>query len=342
MSLDPYKTLGVDKKASPEDIKKAYRNLARKYHPDVNPGDKAAEDKFKELSMAYDILSDPAKKSEYDNLGSEAFFERGFGGAGYQSSSFDFRNFRWDDIFDDIFGGGPKPQTGRRKSTVNFGGNGGFGGFGAGAAAPARGQDIVHRLALSFMDAVKGTQITLQLDVPVTCSRCGGQGLMSSGGGVGQCPQCGGHGSVITKQTIKTRIPAGVTDGQKIRLRGKGQPSHNGGPPGDLNLVVEITPDSVFSRDGFNLTMEKPVSVYCSLLGGTVEVPTSTGRATLKIPPLTQNGAKFRLKGQGVVTNKKTGDLIVSVKVVLPSSLSEEARQLVEKLSEVAPVNEEL
>jgi molecular chaperone DnaJ len=337
MSLDPYKTLGVEKNAGPEVIKKAYRNLARKYHPDVNPGDKAAEEKFKELSMAYDILSDPAKKSEYDNLGREAFFEKGFGGTGYRPN-FDSSSFPWDEIFGDIFGSSRR-STGRgtRQSTFSFGGGANFG-----RSFQTKGGDREYQLSLDFRDAINGTDITLDLDVPEICSRCGGQGAVSNGGGIRTCPSCRGQGSLSARQTIKAHIPPGISDGQKIRLRGKGFAGENGGQPGDLNLLVRINPDPVFTRDDKNnLLLEKKLSVYQALLGGSVEVPTMSGPATLKVPPGTQNGAKFRLKGRGVSIGKKSGDLYVTIKVVLPPKLSEEARELVDKLESIAPVHNE-
>jgi molecular chaperone DnaJ len=343
MNLDPYKTLGVDKKSKPDDIKKAYRKLARKYHPDVNPGDKAAEEKFKELSMAYDILSDPAKKAEYDSMGS-AFFERGAGG-GYQQN-FNFEKFRMDDLFAELFGagGGSRARSGRSSNIFNFGGGqGGFGSFGGGFGdpGPARGGDLEHELSLDFRDAVQGTQITLELDSAEDCPQCGGQGVVSNGGGVRQCPGCRGQGRVTRRKAVKTKIPAGVSDGQRIRLRGKGRPGERGGPPGDLNLVVRIRPDKIFTRDGDNLSLELPVSVWQAILGGQIEVPTLSGRATLKVPPMTQNGSRLRLKGMGVATGKRTGDLYVTIKAVLPAGLSDEARRLVEQLAEAAPVDPE-
>jgi DnaJ-class molecular chaperone len=347
MALDPYKTLGVDKKASAEEIKKAYRKLARKYHPDVNPGDKAAEEKFKDLSMAYDILSDPTKRAEYDNMGSEAFFERGAGGGGYQTN-FNFENFRMDDLFADLFCGGAKTRGGstRRTRTFTFGGDsGGFdGAFGGGfgARGPTKGADRGLELKLDFRDAVNGTQITLELDDQEPCGRCGGQGVVANGGGVRECPDCRGRGSVVRKGTVKAKIPAGVTDGQRIRLKGKGLPGEGGGPPGDLNIVVRVAPDKEFSRDGaLDLRLERTVPLYQALLGGQIEIPTMTGRATLRIPPLTQNGARFRLKGKGVVANpKRIGDLYVTIKVALPTKLTPEAKELVERLAELAPVDE--
>jgi molecular chaperone DnaJ len=337
MNLDPYKALGVDKKASAEDIKKSYRKLARKYHPDVNPGDKQAEEKFKELSVAYDILSDPGKKAEYDNLGQEAFYERGFGGAGYKQPDFDTGSFPWADLFGDLFGGGAKggrPARGRSAGGFSFDGFGGF----ASEKAAARGANREHSLSIDFRDAVAGHDITMELDAPETCGRCGGQGLIANGGGQRVCPVCGGQGSVMGRQTLKAHVPAGVKDGQKIRLRNKGYPGRNGGAPGDLNLLVKVRPDSVFSRDGDDLAMEKKISLYLALLGGAAEVPTISGKASLKIPAGTQNGARFRLKGKGVAAAGKAGDLYVTIKVVLPPKLTDEAAGLVRRLQELAPL----
>jgi molecular chaperone DnaJ len=346
MGIDPYKVLGVDKKADADTIKKAYRKLARKYHPDVNPGDKAAEEKFKDLSMAYDILSDAEKRAQYDNMGSEEFCKRGAGG-NYQAD-FNFDSFRWDDLFADLFGGGASKRrtsgSSRRGSGFEFGGDGGdFGQFFSygGQKAPSKGADRGLELTLDFRDAVNGTQIALEIEDPEPCARCGGQGVLASGGGVKNCPDCQGRGTISKKKTIRAKIPAGVADGQKIRLKGKGLPGPGGGPPGDLNLVVRVNPDKDFTRDGpLDLKLEQTVSLYQALLGGHVEIPTMTGRATLKIPPLTQNGARFRLKGKGVVSPKKAGDLYVAIKVALPQSLTPEAKELVERLSELAPVEE--
>jgi DnaJ-class molecular chaperone len=341
MSIDPYKALGVDKKASAEDIKKAYRKLARKYHPDVNPGNKQAEEKFKELSMAYDILSDPAKKSEYDNLGREAFYERGFGGTGYQQPNFDSGSFPWADLFADILGGGMKSGSSRNQGNSGFSFDA-FGGFGQKRPSPSKGPNREHPLTLDFREAVKGLDITLDLDVPETCSHCRGQGIVTSRSGSTVCSVCRGKGSLMNHQTLKAHIPAGVKDGQRIRLRNKGYPGRNGGSPGDLNLLVKIKPDAVFTRDdNNNLLMEKKISLYLALLGGKVEVPTVTGKASLTIPPGTQNGARFRLSGKGVSDNKKTGDLYVTIKVVLPAKLSKQAIELVEQLQELAPLPQE-
>lgn len=335
MSLDPYKVLGVDKSADASAIKSAYRKLARKYHPDVNPDDKVAEDKFKEISEAYDILSDPAKKDEYDNLGREAFYERGFGGTGYQRPDFSQGGFSFEDIFGDLFGGGAKPRGA---------GRGGFSfdrRFG-GQPAPKKGDDVNLKLSISLREAAAGTEAKLELGVPQTCPQCQGQGIVSSGGGVRSCPQCGGRGHINRLESLKAKIPAGIKDGQKVRLKGKGSPGENGGPAGDLLVQVNINPDPVFTRKDSDLYADLPVSLYDLLLGGQVEAPTLAGRAQLKVPAGTQNGTRMRLKGQGMPATKKeaAGDLYVTIKAVLPGKLSPEAKKIVTELAEAAPLTE--
>jgi len=372
MNFDPYEELGVSKEASQEDIKKAYRQLARKHHPDVNPGNKEAEEKFKRISEAYDILGDPAKREEYDRLGQQGFYEQAFGGQGYQRPDFS-QGFSFEDLFGDLFGG--RAQAGRRFSFgPNFGEpRGGFDFFQA-QAGPQQGGDQLYRLNIDFREAVFGTEKTLEFERAVPCSACGGQGLdlsstqacptckgtgratskqgqrqvmttCSNCGGSGRlgqarpCPTCRGQGQVLKHETIKARIPAGVDNGSKVRLAGKGLPGRDGGPPGDLYLEIEVRPDPVFRREGRDLYTEVPISFLDAVLGGKVEVPTLTGRATLKIPAGTQNGQKFRLKGQGVpkTKSKPAGDLYVSVKVMIPRNLTPEAKGLFEQLREKVP-----
>ncbi|MDR1044979.1 MAG: DnaJ domain-containing protein [Candidatus Adiutrix sp.] len=334
MSLDPYKVLGVEKNADAAAVKSAYRKLARKHHPDVNPGDKAAEEKFKEISEAYDILSDPAKKNEYDHLGREAFYERGFGGAGYQSPDFSQGGFSFEDIFGDLFGGGGRGRGGG--ASFSFGRS--FGG----ASAPQKGDDVNLKLTISLREAAFGVEAKLELGIPQTCPQCRGQGLMSSGGGVRTCPGCGGRGQVNQLENLKVKIPAGIENGQKVRLKGKGSPGRNGGPAGDLLAEVATKPDPVFTRKGRDLSAELPVSLYDLLLGGTVEAPTLSGRASLKIPAGTQNGARLRLKGQGMPASKKeaAGDLYVTIRALLPTRLAAGAQKLVRQLAEAAPLGE--
>ncbi|MDR1165617.1 MAG: DnaJ domain-containing protein [Deltaproteobacteria bacterium] len=347
MSLDPYKVLGVDEKASSEDLKKAYRKLALRYHPDKNPGDKAAEEKFKEISEAYDILSDPEKKSAYDSLGKETFFSRGTDGRGYTAPDFSGGvPPQFADILSALFGDG-----------VTFGGgferDGGFsrsGGFGQGARQGGRraarnvarkGEDITHLLPLSFLAAAKGTKINLSLDLPKTCELCGGSGIVAGkGNSVNSCGNCRGTGKIAGTKLIAATIPAGAVDGQKLRLKGNGGPGEHGGPPGDLFLVVKVEPDSSFKRDGNNILVEEKISLYRALLGGSTEIATLNGRSSLKVPAGTQNGAKLRLKGQGIAPSKgKAGDMIVTLKVVLPVNLDPEAKELVERLEKLAPLD---
>jgi len=332
MSLDPYKVLGVDKNADASSIKSAYRKLARKYHPDVNPNDKAAEDKFKEISEAYDILSDSAKKEEYDNLGREAFYERGFGGTGYQRPDFSQGGFSFEDIFGDLFGSGSK----RGSSRNGFAFDRHFGG----AQAPKKGDNVNLKLSINLREAASGTEAKLELGVPHTCSQCHGQGIVSSGGGVRNCPLCGGRGITNRLESLKVKIPAGINSGQKVRLRGKGSPGENNGPPGDLLVEVTINPDPIFTRKDRDLNADLPVGLYDLLLGGQVEVPTLTSRAQLKVPAGTQNGTIMRLRGQGMPATKKdpAGDLYVTIKAVLPGQLSPEAKQIAATLAEAAPL----
>lgn len=335
MSLDPYKVLGVEKNADASAIKSAYRKLARKYHPDVNPDDKVAEDKFKEISEAYDILSDPAKKNEYDNLGREAFYERGFGGAGYQRPDFSQGGFSFEDIFGDLFGGGAK-QRGAGRGGFSFDRR-----FSS-QPSPKKGGDVNLKLSISLREAAAGTEAKLELDMPQTCPRCQGQGIVSSGGGVRSCSQCGGRGHINRLESLKAKIPAGIKDGQKVRLKGKGAPGENGGPAGDLLVQVTINPDPVFTRKGGDLYADLPVGLYDLLLGGQVEAPTLAGRAQLKVPAGTQNGTRMRLKGQGMPATKKeaAGDLYVTIKAVLPGKLSPEAKKIAADLAEAAPLPE--
>ena len=327
MSLDPYKTLGVDKKAEAAAIKAAYRRLARQYHPDVNPGDQAAEEKFKEISEAYDILSDEEKRREYDSLGRKAFYERGFGGAGYQRPDFNGAGFSFDEIFGDLFNGA---RPGRRRGGAGFP-------FGA---RPGRGEDLHCALTIGLKEAALGTEAALDLNQPQPCPACHGQGLLSSGGGVRTCQACHGQGRISRTQTLKVKIPAGLGSGRKIRLKGQGGPGAGGGPPGDLLVEVTVGPDPVFTSQGRDLGVEVPVSLYEMLLGGQVSVPTLTGRATLRVPAGTQNGTRMRLKGQGfpAAGREKAGDLYVTLKAVLPPRLDAEAAALAERLALAAPV----
>ena len=331
MGVDPYKLLGVDKNADANAIKSAYRKLARKYHPDVNPGDQAAENKFKEISESYDILSDPAKKKEYDNLGGDAFYEKAFGGTGYQRPDFNQGGFSFEDIFGELFGGASPGASSNRRNNFDRGL----------APKPQKGADVDFKLTISLAEVASGTETKLVVNTPYPCPQCQGQGVMSSGGGVRSCSRCAGKGTVSQPKNLKVKIPAAIKEGQKIRLAGKGSPGENGGAAGDILVEVTIKPDPIFTYKGTNLYADAPVGLYEALLGGTVQVPTLTSRAQLKVPAGTQNGAKMRLKGQGMPANKTepTGDLYLTIKVILPTQLTDEAKELVSTLAALAPTN---
>jgi DnaJ-class molecular chaperone len=355
MSLDPYKALDVEKSAKAEDIKKAYRKLALKYHPDRNPGDKAAEERFKEISEAYDILSDPAKRSAYDTMVSESFYRQGTDGRGYTAPDFSSMNVDLDDLLNSILGGGARGGRSRGGSSSSGAGDGGFfdelfgkprgrGKAGRssswGQGRPSRGQDLDYNLRMSFRDAAAGSKATISIDLPKECPSCHGSGMLTVGaGGIRGCPECGGKGSVTAPKELSVVIPSGAVDGQRLRIKGNGAPGADGGPPGDLYLVVKVDQDPDFRRSGNDLLLEKRISLYTAVLGGQTEVKTLTGRSSLKVPPGTQNGGRVRLKGKGVAPAKgKAGDLIVTFKVMLPGKLEGEARELMERLAALAPV----
>ena len=353
LEKDFYKILGVSEGVSDKDLTKAYRKLARKYHPDANPNDRTAEEKFKEVSEAYDVLSDPEQREEYDQIrkyGATGGFGGGpFGGGGPGGFSFDTGNLS--DILGDLFGGG-----GRRR------------GPGPGTG-PRRGDDLEAELTLSFDESVKGVTTSVHLTSDAACGTCRGSGAAPgsspeicpscSGRGVldddqgffslsQPCPQCSGRGRVVTDpcttcrgsgierkpRQVKVRIPAGVKDGQRIRLKGRGAPGRNGGPAGDLFVVVRVGTHQMFGRSGSNLTIEVPITFAEAALGARVKVPTLDGTTvTLKVPAGTNSGKTFRVKGRGVATSKATGDLLVTVVVDVPAELTDEQRNAVEALA---------
>ncbi len=356
MADELYKTLGVSKKASEEEIKKAYRKLARKYHPDRNPGDEEAEEKFKEISAAHDVLSDPQKRKEYD-AGGMFGGPGGFGGAGPfgpgAGGAQGFGGADFGDIFSTIF---------------NRGGRGG----GRGQAQQVRGRDLETEVQLSFDQAVNGAQINVTVPKaercatchgsgakpgtgPVTCPRCEGRGIDAQSQGffsISQpCPQCGGAGQIIedpcptcggsglTQQTkrYKVNVPAGVKDGARIRLAGKGEAGPRGGPPGDLYVTTRVKPSPVFERlDDGNLEVAVPISIPEALRGGTIEVPTLAGTKKIKVAPGTRHGSVQRLRGEGPPRpkSKGRGDIRYRLEIEVPEELSEEQRQAVEQLAE--------
>ncbi|MGI6879501.1 DnaJ C-terminal domain-containing protein [Microbacterium sp. gxy059] len=295
---DFYKVLGVSKDVSDSDLKKTYRKLARKYHPDSNPGDAAAETRFKEISEAYSVLSDPEQRREYDELramGSGARFTAGGSGAG-----------GFEDVFSRFTRGGSSPDFDDIFSMFNGATGGGgranpFGGFG-GSQPPQKGQDVRARTTIDFMTAAKGETISLR----------------------------GEDG-----KPFKVKIPAGVSDGQKIRLRGRGRPSPTGGENGDVVVEVTVRPHPVFSRDGLNLRVTVPVTFAEAVLGATIEVPTlEGGRVKLRVAPGTPSGRILRVKGRGITAKSGTGDLLAEVQVVVPTHLDDEQKEALERFRE--------
>ncbi|MFF1557885.1 molecular chaperone DnaJ [Streptomyces sp. NPDC058279] len=364
---DYYKVLGVPKDATEAEIKKAYRKLAREFHPDANKGDASAEERFKEISEANDILGDAKKRKEYDDaraLFGNGGFRPGPGGAG---GSF---NFDLGDLFGGAQpGGGAGGGFGGGLGDV-FGGLFNRGGAGPGAGTrtqPRRGQDIESEVTLSFTEAVDGATVPLRMSsqapckacsgtgdkngTPRVCPTCVGTGQVSRGSGGGfsltdpcadckgrgliaetPCDVCKGSGRARSSRTMQVRIPAGVSDGQRIRLRGKGAPGERGGPAGDLYVVVHVGSHPVFGRKDDNLTVTVPVTFAEAALGAEIKVPTLNGPSvTLKLPPGTPGGRTMRARGKGAVRKDGTrGDLLVTVEVAVPAELSDKAREALE------------
>jgi len=373
LEKDYYKVLGVPKTAAADEIKQSYRKLARKYHPDANKGDRKAEERFKEISEAYNTLSDEKKRKEYDEA--RSLFGGGFrvpgaggrpgtagtGGGGF--GGFDLG---------DLFGGGAEAGQGGLGDLLGGVFRNRGGGAGAGTQArPRRGADVETEATLSFGDAVDGTTVPLHLTgegpcavchgtgakagtVPKVCPTCEGTGQSSRnlgnfafsepcktcrGRGLvveDPCLSCNGSGHATSTRTIQARIPAGVNDGQRIKLRGKGAPGERGGPAGDLYVRVHVTPHPVFGRSGGNLTVTVPVTVPEAALGSEIKVPSHRGApVTVRIPAGTPNGRTFRVRGKGVRRSDGTyGDLLVTVEVMVPKNVSTKGRKALEDLRE--------
>lgn len=341
---DYYEVLGVDKGASDKELKKAYRRVAMKFHPDRNPDDKDAEDKFKEANEAYEILSDSQKRGAYDQYGHAGVDGQagGFGGGGGENFSDIFG-----DVFGDIFGGGG----------------------GGRSRGPQRGSDLRYNLEIDLEEAVKGTTTTIRIPTLVACKPCDGSGAKKGSspvtcttcGGVGQvrmqqgffsvqqtCPNCRGKGKMISDpctschgqgmveetKTLSVKVPPGVDTGDRIRLGGEGEASSDGGPNGDLYVQMSVRQHSIFERDGKHLYCEVPISIVDAALGGELEVPTLDGRVKLKIPSETQTGKLFRLRGKGVapVRGGSTGDLLCKVAVETPVNLTKHQKELLAEL----------
>ena len=357
---DYYEVLGLGKNATDAEIKSAYRKLAKKYHPDLNPGDKTAEEKFKEVNEAHDVLSDPEKRKRYDQFGF-AGVDPNYG-AGQSGGASGFGGFGGaggvdlGDIFGDIFGGG-------------FGGFGGFGGSArANPNAPRKGHDIQASVILTFEEAAHGCSKKITLNrqqtcpdchgtgceagsSPETCTQCGGRGYVVTQQrtpfGVMQsqqpCPHCGGRGTIIknpcktchgtgktaARKTLEVKIPAGIDDDQNMALRGQGDAGSNGGPAGDVIVHVTVKRDAVFERDGYDVYVRVPITYSQAVLGAEIEVPTVDGKVAQKIPEGTQSGTKFRLRGQGIqyLNGRGRGDQYVIVEVEIPKKLNRTQRE---------------
>jgi len=361
---DYYELLGVSRGASAADLRKAYRRLARKYHPDVNPGDKASEEKFKQIQEAYEVLSDPKKRKQYDQFGFAS--DRipsgagpAAGGVGFDFSGFDFSNAgggsSFSDIFSDFFSrfaGGPGER----------------------APEAQRGSDLEYEIEIGFWDSIRGTQRKLTISRleacsacsgtgavggPATCTACGGKGQVVQAAGPMRfnltCSRCGGSGRVRTlcrhchgegrlahSETIEIRIPAGVADGSRVRVPGKGNAGVQGGSASDLYIITRVRPHEFFERRGDDLYTIVPITVDEAALGAKIEVPTIDGRALLKVPPGTQSGQRFRLREKGAPSLRvptRRGDQFVEVRIVLPKVLDDRQRKFLQDFARLTREN---
>jgi DnaJ-class molecular chaperone len=310
---DYYKVLGVSKNASADDIKKAFRKLARRYHPDVNPGDKKSEEKFKEINEAYEVLSDSDKRRKYDTLGPNWQDQFGFpSGAGRRTSNFrgspmDYNSTGFSEFFETLFG---RPTTATRRT----------------------GEDIEQRVEVTLQEAYSGGMRTFNIQSTEACPVCRGTRVVAGK----SCTNCNGLGMLARSKRIQVKIPAGVDNGSKIRVAGEGQPGSGGGPRGDLFLIINVKPDLLFERKGDDLYGDIEVNLVTAILGGEVAVPTPDGRKlVLTIPPETQNGRLFRLANKGMphLRGEGSGNLFARVKVVLPMGLNDDERGLFEQLA---------
>jgi molecular chaperone DnaJ len=349
----PYEALGVPKSASDDEIKKAYRKLAREHHPDRNPGNAEAEERFKEVQTAYDILSDPEKRRAYDAFGA-AGARAGAGSPGFGGVQFEEFNFG---NLGDLLGGM-------------------FGGSRRNARTSVRGDDLEVRVRISFEDSLKGAQVRVPVELdavcsachgtgaepgtaPIVCPECGGRGVVSEAQGLfafsQPCPRCHGNGSIVespcrrcrgtgrerTTKRFGVKIPAGAKTGTRIRLKGRGEAGHNGGPSGDLYVVVDVDPSPLFQRRGSDLVLDVPVTYAEAALGASVEIPTPDGPVSLKVPAGTEGGKLLRVKGRGAPQLKGNGrgDLLARVKVTVPKKLNKAEREALEEYGKVSREN---
>jgi molecular chaperone DnaJ len=348
-----YETLGVKKDASPEEIKKAYRKLARKHHPDANPGDAAAEATFKDVQTAYDVLSDPEKRKQYDAFGST----NGRVGAGAGGPQFQDFDFDLGDLFGGLFGRGA----------------GAGAGGGRRGPVPERGADLEAQVSVSFEDSLTGAEVRVPVEVETACSTCGGSGaepgtaptVCPECGGRGvkadshglfalsqPCPRCRGNGTVVehpcrtcrgsgrerATKRYTVKIPAGARDGTRIRLKGRGGPGRNGGPAGDLWVVTRVTPSPLYERRGADLVVDVPLGYADLALGTSVDVPTPEGQISLKVPAGSQPGKLLKVSGRGAPKLKGggKGDLLARLKLTVPAKVSKKERELLEELRKVS------
>jgi len=322
---DYYQILGVSRNASEKEIKQAYRRLARKHHPDLNPGDKSAEAKFKEINAAYEVLSNPEKRKKYDQFGEQWEYAEQFAKSGGQE------RVRWD------FGkGGTTFEYGDLSGVGDiFSSLFGDSGKGSRMRGPRRGQDIESTIEVSLEEAYHGSKRVIQLQTEEPCTACGGTGRV----GNRVCTMCNGAGGKIIPKRLEVKIPAGVRDGSRIRIAGEGVSGRAGGKKGDLYLVAKVLPHKLFERRGDDLYTEVSVPLATAMLGGEVRLPTLNGNLSLKIPPETQNGRVFRMAGKGMpqLGNSKYGNMFAKVKVVLPTNLTGEEKKLFERLRSLRP-----
>ncbi len=315
---DYYRILGVKRDATEEEIKRAYRRLARKHHPDVNPSDKSAEARFKEINEAYEVLSAKEKRQKYDRFGDQWQYAEQAAKAGGGGASWDFAPggaFRFEEAdLDDLFGGLFRSGTGRARSR--------------------RGRDTEYPVEVTLEEAYYGTSRVLNLQAEEPCPACGGTGRIQNR----RCASCRGLGAVSRMKQLEVKIPPGVNNGSRVRVAGQGEPVHAGGPSGDLYLVISVGPHPLFERKGDDLYVEVTVPLTAAVLGGEIAVSSLKGKLMLKIPPETQNERVFRLAGQGMphLGKRSHGDLLAKVNVILPTGLSAEEKELFERLKQLS------
>jgi molecular chaperone DnaJ len=350
MPRDYYETLGVDRDASEEELKRVYRKLALKYHPDHHKGDKEAEEKFKEINEAYSCLCDPQKRANYDRFGTEEGVGAGFGGFGGFETGFG-------DLFEDVFGDFFGSFAGRR------------------ARRSVRGSDLRYDLDLTLDEAAFGTEESIEISgwracgdcvgtgskskQPGTCTQCNGTGQVRFQQGFFSvsrtCPKCRGEGTLVTdpcpsckgagrleaKRDISVKIPAGVDSGQRLKMSGEGEPGSHGGPPGDLYIVLEVQPHGFFKREGTEIYMKAPLSFSQAALGDEIEVPTLDGMHKLKVPPGTQPGEALRIKGKGIprLGGRTRGDQIVIIDIEVPKKINQRQKELLEEFERISENN---